>query len=428
MFLVKKIVLFFFLSVSILNCGEVFRPNLESRSGLQQWGLHQLPLLGAPEPYSPIASVFEKNKVDTLFLEKGLTLSGLLGKQGFNSREVASIGKTLSQFVNLNSIREGMRFDFFKNTLGELNEIHIDLSEYQRVSLTSYFESWIPNLENKPISTRRVFYQGVVTNSLWNSAIEQGVPPGLISVFAEIFSWQIDFSREIRPSDSWRFEVLEKVIDGKVIGWEPLPRAQYYSNYQSRFLEAYYYTNDGSAWGDYFDRAGRSLRRSFLRSPIPFGRITSRFSKKRFHPIKKIYRPHNGIDYGAPRGTPVRAVSGGRVIVRGRGRGNGNWVSLQHKGGFLTNYLHLQRFAPGLGIGDSIDQGQVIGFVGQTGSATGPHLHFEMKKNGSYVDPLKVDLPESSPLEGVDQSKFLDWVEGHLWTAQDLKDLQEESF
>lgn len=379
--------------------------------------LEESPLLRLRRSLGPFPSVFESTKVSSLVLKRGLTLSALLGEQGFGSEDIFAIGRALSPFVKLNAIREGMRFDFFENLSGEINEIHVELSEFQKVSLVNLMETWVPQVENRPVTKVPVAYQGVVENSLWNSAVLTGVPPGLVSVFAELFSWQIDFSREIRPGDRWRFEVVEQRIDDRVVGWDPIPRAQYFSVFQNRSIEAYLFQEEGQDWGSYFDEKGQSLRRSFLRSPIPFGRVTSKFSRRRFHPIKKVYRPHNGIDYGAPAGTPIRAVAGGHVAIKGRTRGNGNWISLRHKGGYLTNYLHLQRFARGVTPGSHVEQGQVIGYVGQTGAATGPHLHFELKKNGRYLDPLNADLPRAEALKGEEKEIFLDWVASRRWSS-----------
>jgi len=404
------------LLVVLIACdpGNFYSVNVES-SEASSYSLIKIPLLKFEKPFIPIPSALESTKVHTAFLDKGLTLSALLVKFGFKAKDVEAIGKALSEFIPLNGIPEGMRFDFIENLFGNIEEIQVDLSDFQKISMNNYHERWIPSVENKPVTEKSVVYKGWVKNSLWGSAYSAGVHPEIIMVFAEIFSWQIDFSREIRPGDFWRFEVLEKRIDGKVVGWEPLPRAQYYSKLYGQFFDAYLYRNEDKEWGQYYDAYGNSLRRSFLRSPIPFGRVTSRFSRRRFHPIRKIYRPHNGIDYGAPLGTPVRAVSSGRVTVRRRGRGSGNWISIQHKGGFLTNYLHLHRFSETAQVGSSIEQGQVIGFVGQTGSATGPHLHFEMKEDGVYIDPMKAELPQASSLSSEARAKFHEWVEGKLW-------------
>ena len=148
----------------------------------------------------------------------------------------------------------------------------------------------------------------------------------------------------------------------------------------------------------HFDEKGESLRKVFLKSPLKFGRISSRFSRRRFHPVQKRYKPHLGVDYAAPTGTPIRAVGDGRILKIGRYGGSGKMVVLKHMSSYVTKYLHLSRFSRGLRIGSRVRQGQIIGFVGSTGLATGPHLHFELHEFGRVVDPLRVNLPSSDPI------------------------------
>ena len=237
--------------------------------------------------------------------------------------------------------------------------------------------------------------QGEIRSSLFEALVEEGADPQLATQLSEILGWDIDFFRDLRKGD--RFTLLyeeytregERVRDGRIL-------AALFTN-QGRDYEAYLFEND-LGFPAYYDGEGHSLEKQFLRAPLKYGRISSNFSYRRLHPVHKVYRPHYGVDYAAPTGTPVYATANGTVVGRTRRRGNGNYVQLRHGNGYETFYLHLSRFAKGLRVGQKVKQGDLIGHVGMTGTATAPHLDYRVKKNGKWLNPRKLDLPPAEPV------------------------------
>jgi len=242
---------------------------------------------------------------------------------------------------------------------------------------------------------------GALQSSLWEAMRASSVPAGVIMEFADIFAWKIDFLTEPRKGDAFallweeRRTALGTPCPAKIL-------AAVYRGAETGEEDAYYYR------GFYYDEKGGSLRRAFLRAPLSYRRISSYFSRARFHPILRIYRPHNGIDYAAQSGTPVSAVADGTVIFKGWKGGYGNFIELRHSGGYVSGYGHLRAYARGLKQGAKIRQGQVIGYVGMTGLATGPHLDFSIKANGRYVNFLKINPPPARNLEGTELKSFIE--------------------
>lgn len=236
---------------------------------------------------------------------------------------------------------------------------------------------------------------GVITNSLYQSLIDGGAGPDLAVRLAEVYAWSIDFYR-IQKND--KFEVLyeERQIDGETIGTGKILAANF--NHFGADYNAFFYEKDDDVMGDYYDEEGNSLRKAFLRAPLKYTRISSRYTQRRFHPIRKRYQPHLGTDYAAPTGTPIYAVGDGVVTEASFTSGNGNYVKIRHNGTYSTQYLHMSRRATGMAPGKRVKQGDVIGYVGQTGLATGPHLCYRFWKNGRQVDPYKEQLPAADPI------------------------------
>lgn len=248
--------------------------------------------------------------------------------------------------------------------------------------------------ETKPVDTVLTVVRGTIRNSLWNSLIEQGHSPALVVRFAEILSYEVDFLTEVQTGDS--FEILLDYCYVDSVPWrEGRVYAVHYSGAAGNFHGCWYQTSSGH-W-DYYNEKGQSLRKTVLRSPLSFARVTSHFGR-RFHPISRVYRQHHGVDYGAPTGTPVSAIADGTVVRAGWNGGYGNFVKIRHSGGLASCYGHLSRYGAGVKSGRSVRQGQVVGFVGSTGYSTGPHLHFEVHRNGAPVNPLKVIPPRAEPV------------------------------
>lgn len=234
---------------------------------------------------------------------------------------------------------------------------------------------------------------GIIETSLYDCILEAGGSPMLVNELADVYAWEIDFFG-LQKGDAFkviyqRFEVNGQDAGlGKILG-------SWFRHMDKPFYAVQYDQGEGK---EYFDEVGNSLRKTFLKAPLRFSRISSRFSYSRLHPVLKIRRPHTGIDYAAPRGTPVVAVGDGTVILAAYKGGGGNSVKIRHNGNYTTGYLHLSRYGKGIRRGVKVKQGQVVGYVGSTGLSTGPHLDFRFWKNGKPVDPLKIDPPSANPI------------------------------
>jgi len=218
---------------------------------------------------------------------------------------------------------------------------------------------------------------------------------------SEIYAWTIDFFG-LQNGDRFKVIYEEQYVDSATLGIDRILAASFYS--EGKIYYAIPFKQDGKE--DFFDEEGNSLRKAFLKAPLRFSHISSRFSNSRYHPILKIRRPHHGVDYAAPTGTPVHAIGDGKVIAKGYNGQSGNRVKIRHNSIYTTAYSHLSRYGKGIHVGAMVKQGQVIGYVGKTGLATGPHLDFRFYKYGKPVDPLKVKAPSVSPINGQNRSTY----------------------
>ena len=351
----------------------------------------------------------EPSFIQTVKVVKGGTLSSTLRKGKLEYRLIHKIIKATKGSLDLRSLKPGTKIDvaWKDNPGGELHSVRISNSKTSAIliKLDDKTNNWSAERVNYTPREVPAVYSGIVTSNLWESAQEKGLSYNVIMEFAEIFSWVFDFSREVRSGDRWRLVVTELYIDEDLVGIKPIEVAEYQTKNDS--YKAIFYKAPGRTVGSYFSPDGRSLRRVFLKSPIKFGRVTSKFSRKRFHPILKRNIPHNGVDYGAPRGTPVHTVGDGRVSFAGRRGDSGIMVKIRHTSKYTTSYLHLNGIRKGIRKGVKVDQGAIIGYVGSTGRATGPHLHFAFYENGKFVDPLGRKFPSMDPVSKDNMEDFI---------------------
>ncbi|MBM3314368.1 M23 family metallopeptidase [candidate division WOR-3 bacterium] len=246
----------------------------------------------------------------------------------------------------------------------------------------------------RPVDTIRTAVRGRVSGSLWNTLTQMGERPALVVAFAEILSYEVDFLTETNEGDSFEMVVDRYYVESTYFR-EGRVHAVHYQGQTGNYHGFYYETPSGHR--DYYNERGQSLRKTVLRSPLQFAKVTSHFGM-RLHPIHRVYRRHQGVDYGAPTGTPVSAIADGSVTFAGWRGGYGRLVELRHSGGLSSRYGHLSAFGPGIRAGRRVRQGQTVGSVGLTGDATGPHLHFEIRRNGNPVNPLRVIPPRAEPV------------------------------
>ncbi|NVJ85977.1 MAG: peptidoglycan DD-metalloendopeptidase family protein [Algoriphagus sp.] len=242
---------------------------------------------------------------------------------------------------------------------------------------------------------------GTIKNSLYVDMTAQGIGPDLVDLFADLYGWSVDFQR-LQKGDKYKVVYEEKMIDGKSVGVTEIKMA--YFEHMGEPYHAIPFEQNGEL--NFFDQEGNSLKKAFLRDPLKYSRISSRYNLNRFHPVQKRYKPHLGTDYAAPRGTEIRTVGDGTVVEAGYSRGNGNYVKIKHNGTYTTQYLHMSKIGKGIKKGTRVRQGQVIGYVGSTGLATGPHLCFRFWKHGKQVDWLKEKIPPSEPILAENRTAF----------------------
>ncbi len=242
---------------------------------------------------------------------------------------------------------------------------------------------------------------GVIKSSLWEAMIENKIDPNLANELSEIYAWVIDFF-DIKKGDYYKVIYEEHYVDGEYIGLGKILAALF--NHRGEEYYAFYFVQDSI--GDYYDRDAGSLRRTFLKAPLRFRRISSGFSYNRFHPILKIYRPHTGVDYAASYGTPVHSVGDGSVTKAYWSKQGGRTVKIKHNGTYTTCYMHLSAYGKGIKNGVRVKQGDIIGYVGRSGLATGPHLDFRFYRNGKPVNPLRLEFPPLRPVDSVHMERF----------------------
>ena len=329
-------------------------------------------------------------------VKRGDSLYQILVSNGVDFGGVGDLLAACKSLPELKGLRPGELLNlFFTVADQQLSKIRYHHSDGKVLTLVRGDQGWITSQYTEPPVVIPALAQGTIKDSLYQSAMDEKIDFELALELADIFAWDIDFFVDLRPGDNYTFLYEQKYKDGKLIGNGRITAA-HFQNDSTRHL-AYYYRVPGRT-ADYYDHEGNSLRKQFLKSPLRYSHISSGYSRRRLHPILKIYCPHLGIDYAAPVGTPVSSVGDGRVIFKGWKNGYGRSITIRHNNHYTTSYGHLSRYAAKLKVGSDVNQGEVIGYVGASGLASGPHLDFRMKKDGSFVNPLKMRFPVALPV------------------------------
>jgi murein DD-endopeptidase MepM/ murein hydrolase activator NlpD len=332
------------------------------------------------------------------------TLAGALRGSGVEPRLVDAVARSLRGVFDLRAARTGDFYALIRDASGSLLsfEFQRGRAEVYRIERNAQGEL-VTSREVAQLERRVTQLGGVVKTSLFDALVELGEAPGLVHAFTDIFAWDFDFSTQSRPGDEFRV-VFEKFYDRDGFVRYGRVQAAEYRAARRDFVAVWF--EDETGTGGYYTPDGNSVKRSFLAAPVKYSRISSRYTNARFHPILHESRPHWGVDYAAPIGTPVWSVSDGEVVFDGWSGGFGRTVRVKHANGYVSCYGHLSRFARGLRVGQRVAQKQLIGYVGMSGLATGPHLDFRLQHNGQYVDPLKVKLDMGSPIPPRARSRF----------------------
>jgi len=377
--------------------------------------------LRIPHPAaSPPAGAAAAAQGDTRTL-RGVIRAGVgfaenLALAGLDPQIIPNIVARLAPALDFRRLRTGDRFTVVLDPGGDLVSLTYEKSPLEALVLRSTPGGWETELAALPAENRVVEVQGNIRSSLFEAMERAGENDTLTLPFAELFAWDIDFAHELQPGDSFRV-VVEKIYrDRRFVQYGRILAAEY--RQKDGAHHAYFFPWP-DARGEYYTAEGRSVRASFLRSPISYTRISSGFSGARLHPILNEVRAHLGVDFAAPEGTPVWAPADGVVIARSRDDAGGNRIALRHGGSYETYYMHLSRFAAGLKVGDRVRQKEVIGYVGSTGLSTGPHLDYRVRRGGTWVNPVKEAFPRAEQLPPQFAATFAEyrtWLDGQAYT------------
>lgn len=329
-------------------------------------------------------------------VRRGDTLGGILRRLGLNPTEITRWSEATHRHVSLSRLQLGHRFTFLlPSGTDHLAALQYEVSPESTLVMREDIDGITAQVERLPRLTETRTVSGTIESSLYAAASRRGVPDAVISSLVDIFGWEVDFSSDLQAGDTFRVAYEESrdlgggTSSGRVLAAELVIGGKHW--------DAIYFEVEDDG-GNYYTSDARSFGRAFLRYPVEFTRITSQFRSSRFHPLLGVSRPHLGVDFAAPMGTPVRAIASGRVEYAGWKGGSGRYIKIDHGSGIESSYSHLQAIRSDIRLGTRVQVGQLIGRVGASGLATGPHLHFALYRDGVYVNPMTVKLPASPPL------------------------------
>ena len=343
---------------------------------------------------------------DSLIVKEGVVKSGqffstLLGSLGMNAQDAYNLTQTCDTVFDVKTLRVGQSYKAYYSTEDKLEYLVYDRDRMSCVvfDCTSPFDAWV---YVKPVEFRDRYADVTISSSLWNDMLAADVSPLLILSLSDIYAWTVDFFG-LQKGDRFRVLYQEKLCDGNVIAVDTVRYAVFSHNGEDFPAILFDQKDGGNIW---WNEKGESMRKAFLKAPLQYSRVSSGFSYARRHPVTRKVQPHTGVDYAAPKGTPVMTIGDGVVTsVKYEGAG-GNTVRIRHNSVYSTAYLHLSKYAKGLKAGQRVRQGEVIGYVGSTGRSTGPHLDFRVWKNGTPINPLKMDSPPAEPLREENNEAF----------------------
>ncbi|NJN77958.1 MAG: peptidoglycan DD-metalloendopeptidase family protein [Saprospiraceae bacterium] len=345
--------------------------------------------------------VLDNFKVTEGEFQKNEVLGAVLQRHNVPYTQIDKLVKVATNIFDVRKMRVGKSYTILTSEDGKAADYLIyEPTPFFYVVYDLRGETSVKIVE-RPIELKKKENAGVVTASLWNAIVDNGMSYEIAAKMEAALAWQVDFHHIVK-GDCFKLIYDEQYIDGKLVGVGNI-KAAYFKNKGKEF-NAYYYEDEN--YTGFFDDEGRPMKKAFLKSPVQYARISSAYNLKRFHPILRRVKAHLGTDYAAPYGTPIQAVASGTVTKAGRTRGNGNYVKIRHDNTYETQYLHMQKFAKGMRSGVRVNQGEVIGYVGSTGLATGPHVCFRFWKNGKQVDHRRENLPPPNPMEGESLEAF----------------------
>lgn len=372
-------------------------------------------------PHSDAGITEEPGKWHETTIKAGDNMALIFARTGFKPSQLHEIVSMGEKVASLKRIKPGQTIRIRRNESNEILELRQVMSETKSLQVIRKNNQLHAATIEQALEPRKAYTTGVINQSLYLSAQQSGMSDNLIMELAAIFGWDVDFALDIRKGDQFTviYEELflgdRKIRDGNIIAAEFINQGKTY--------QAILFT-DPNGNSNYFTPEGYSMRKAFLRSPVDFRRISSHFQRERWHPVLGKKRPHKGVDYAAATGTPIKAAGDGKIVFRGRKGGYGHTIILRHGNNITTLYAHMSSYKRGLSNGSRVKQGQVIGYVGKSGLATGPHLHYEFQVNGVHRNPLTVKLPHADPLPDRYHAQFKQMAQPLIAQLQLYKDSQ----
>ncbi len=406
----KKIIIALIALIIIIAASTLYIKKWKSVNDVDKSITDSILIADFPGPPSRLYGFIEDSFIiERNFIGRNQNLASILLPHKIDYSAIHQLALNSNEVFDVRKIKSGNKYSLFFNKDSVKTPAYlvyeIDNTDYVVMGLTG---ENIVTRHQKPINTIRKTGEGIITSSLWNAMSQNNLNPMLAIELSEIYAWTVDFFG-IEKGDNFKVIFDESYVEGTSIGISTVIAAKFI--HREKIYYAFRYQEDSTMAMSFFDDKGLSLRKAFLKSPIKFARISSRFSHNRFHPILKISRPHHGVDYAAPQGTQVFSIGDGRVTNRGWDpKGGGNYIKITHNSVYSTVYMHLSGFADGVSKGGPVKQGQLIGYVGKTGLATGPHLDFRVYKNGSPVDPLKIEAPPVEPIKKENMTGYLEFI------------------
>lgn len=356
-------------------------------------------------------------------VKPGQTFCSILSGQGFPSLTIAECVEAFKPVFNCRKLSPGDEYRIKTDGQGNLLNLTLQTDLVSIYHLNKEDGKLLPSKDTICLNKKITTVSGVIEDSLFGAITKSGELEQLAIDFAEIFAWDIDFRHDLQKGDHFSIVIEKYFKDDQFFSYGKFKAAEYKN--QNKVYRAIYFKDPKGQEG-FFTPEGISIKRSFLRSPLKFTRISSGYTHSRFHPILKEYKPHLGVDFAAPQGTPVLAVGDGVVLEKGWKNGNGNTVSIRHPLGYVTMYNHLSGFGKNIKIGGRVQQKNIVGYVGATGLATGPHLDYRMKKNNTFINPMKEKFPSGFPVDNAYRRLFAETSQKMIALLGEKKDASQK--
>jgi murein DD-endopeptidase MepM/ murein hydrolase activator NlpD len=325
------------------------------------------------------------------------TVGEVLSNYGFSPPEIQTLYDQIKPVFDLRRVKAGQPLRLYAGPDGKIVRLEYDIDEIHYLSINRDAGRFEAALKVHPVETKTDMIGGAIEDNPILAFNQLGEEDVLALSFAELFAWDVDFYIDLRRGDTFKVIFDKRYLQGKFVGYGTILAAELIN--QGRVHQAFLYTAPDTQKPEYYDAEGKSLKKEFVRSPIQWARISSRFSRSRLHPIHKVYQAHYGVDYAAPVGTPAQATADGTVIFAGWNGASGRMVRIRHMNAYETMYLHLRAFGPGIRGGAKVKRGDIVGYVGSSGESTGPHLDYRITLRGSYINPLSYRFKPVEPLK-----------------------------